>query len=276
MAGIASFIPELWAAKLLEHLDKAHVATAFVNREYEGEIRRMGDKVHINQIGGITVKTYNRAQDIADPDAIDTEKQTLTIDQAQYFNFYVNDIDEVQAAGALLDPATQRAAYAVSDKVDQYILTYLATQATAENTIELGAVTDPKKAYEALVKIRTAFAKANVPTGTWQAAVDPAFVGLLLQDDRFVKAGIGEQYSNLQNGFVGRAAGINIFESNNVAEGSVIAAPAFATTFAEQLVEVEAYRPEKKFANAVKGLDVYGIKTLYPEAIIKATFTIGE
>lgn len=274
--AITTFIPELWAAKLLEHLDKAHIATAFVNREYEGEIRRMGDTVHINQIGDITVKSYTRNTDIAAPDLLDTTKQDLVINQAKYFNFALDDLDKVQAAGELLDPATQRAAYAINDTVDSFIFTYLASQATEGNTIALGTVTDPKKAYEALVKIRTAFAKANVPTGTWQAAADPAFIGLLLQDDRFVKAGIGEQYSALQNGYVGRAAGINIYESNNVAEGSVIAAPAFATTFAEQIVEVEAYRPEKRFADAVKGLDVYGIKTLYPATIIKATFTIGE
>ena len=38
-----------------------------------------------------------------------------------------------------------------------------------------------------------------------------------------------------------------------------------AVTFAEQISEVEAYRPEKRFADAVKGLHLYGAKVVYPD-----------
>ena len=271
--AVTSFIPELWSARLLAHLDKAHVATAFTNRDYEGEIRQAGDTVHINMLGNITVKSYTKNTDIEGPEALSTEDQTLVIDQLKYFNFQVDDVDKVQAAGALLDPATERAAYALNDICDAFIFSYLASAAGKELT--LGSVTDVKTAYAALVAIRTAFVKANVPSGTWQVAVDPTFAGFLLQDDRFVKAGIDAQYGNLQNGFIGRAAGIDVYESNNITAGSLIAAPAFACTFAEQILEMEAYRPEKRFADAVKGLHVYGIKATYPECIIKGTFTDG-
>lgn len=37
-----------------------------------------------------------------------------------------------------------------------------------------------------------------------------------------------------------------------------------AVAFAEQISEVEAYRPEKRFADAVKGLHLYGAKIVYP------------
>ena len=105
----------------------------------------------------------------------------------------------------------------------------------------------------------------------------PDFMALLLQDDRFVKAGTDAGEARLQNGFVGRAAGFDIYESNNVYStqtyGTVIAAPAFATTFAEQIVETEAYRLEKRFADGVKGLDVYGAKVVQPNAIGELIFT---
>ena len=271
--AVTSFIPELWSARLLAHLDKAHVATAFTNRDYEGEIRQAGDTVHINTLGNITVKSYTKNTDIEGPEALSTEDQTLVIDQLKYFNFQVDDVDKVQAAGALLDPATQRAAYALSDTADAFIFNYLAS--AAKKQITLGSVTNVNTAYAALVAIRTAFVQANVPSGTWQVAVDPVFSSFLLKDERFVKAGIDAQYGNLQNGFIGRAAGMDIYESNNVGSGKIIACPAFACTFAEQILEMEAYRPEKRFADAVKGLHVYGIKATYPECIIKGTFTDG-
>jgi hypothetical protein len=40
-----------------------------------------------------------------------------------------------------------------------------------------------------------------------------------------------------------------------------------AIAFAEQLNEVEAYRPEKRFADAVKGLHLYGAKVVFPDEI---------
>ncbi len=47
-----------------------------------------------------------------------------------------------------------------------------------------------------------------------------------------------------------------------------------AATYAEQIVSIEAYRPEKRFADAVKGLHVYGAKVVDKAqlACLKATF----
>ena len=42
-------------------------------------------------------------------------------------------------------------------------------------------------------------------------------------------------------------------------------------TFAQQILKTEAYRPEKRFADAVKGLHVYGAKVLRPQVVAVAT-----
>lgn len=41
-----------------------------------------------------------------------------------------------------------------------------------------------------------------------------------------------------------------------------------AIAFAEQLSEIEAYRPEKRFSDAVKGLHLYGAKVVYPNEFV--------
>jgi hypothetical protein len=41
-----------------------------------------------------------------------------------------------------------------------------------------------------------------------------------------------------------------------------------AIAFAEQLSEIEAYRPEKRFADAIKGLHLYGAKVVYPNEMV--------
>ena len=44
-------------------------------------------------------------------------------------------------------------------------------------------------------------------------------------------------------------------------------------SFAEQLVELEAYRLEKNFSDGLKGLHVYGAKVTQPDglAVLKCT-----
>ena len=48
-----------------------------------------------------------------------------------------------------------------------------------------------------------------------------------------------------------------------------------ATTYAEQIVKTEGYRPEKSFKDAMKGLNVYGAKVTMGDAIAVATVTFG-
>ena len=88
--------------------------------------------------------------------------------------------------------------------------------------------------------------------------------------------GTGFNQAILQNGLVGEAAGFQIHLSNNVpstsgAKSKVVAGTNQAGSFAEQLVELEAYRLEKNFSDAVKGLHVYGAKVVQPKALAVLT-----
>ena len=125
--------------------------------------------------------------------------------------------------------------------------------------------------YENIVKMRTLLDKANVPTTGRTIVVPPEVYALLLLDDRFAKSGSDSGQNALLNGMVGRVAGFDVFMSNNCVSGTdggsgstayfvITAQVAAATTYAEQIIKTEAYRMEKRFADAVKGLHVYGAK----------------
>ena len=279
--SVATFIPTLWEARLLANLDNEHVATNFVNRDYEGEIKQKGDKVKVNSIGDITVKKYTKGTDIDDPEDLTTEDQDLIIDQADYFNFAVNDVDKVQAAGTLMDKAMQRASYGLSESSDAFIFKTMASGAklkvrSASDATELTST----NAYAILVDIKTAMDKKNVPKSGRKIAVPPEMEGLLLLDPRFVATGSQNAEGRLANGLIGRAAGFDIYVSNNLPlTGGVytmIAAVPMATSYAEQIVETKAYEPEKSFADAVKGLQVYGAKVFYPYCICAAYVKFPE
>lgn len=273
--AFTNFIPEVWSARLLEHLDNVHVYSALLNRDYEGDIRAYGDTVHINQIGDIAINDYT-GEDLAAPEELDSTMMELKIDQAKYFNFQVKDIDNAQSNPKVVDAAMQRASYNINDVIDNYLAGLLLAGVKSESTITAKTLTSAN-AYDYLVDLGVLLNEHNVPMlGRW-VVIPPWFHGLLLKDERFVGNGTGYNQAILQGGWVGDAAGFRIHLSNNVPENagsySVIAGTNAAGSFAEQLVELEAYRLEKNFSDGLKGLHVYGAKVTQPDglAVLKCT-----
>lgn len=268
-SNFKNFIPTIWAARLLANLDKSLVALQFVNRDYEGEILQYGDTVKINQLGNITIKDYD-GSDIDDPEELDSKQQTLTIDQAKYFNFAVKDVDKAQANVNLLDGSMQRAAYAMADVVDQDIFSVMVNEAKHKH----GAVAKPievdvSNAYDLLVDLGVLLDEKNVPKMGRKVCLPPWYLGLLSKDPRFTK-----DMSILANGVVeGATVGrFKLLSSNNLKTGAgdifhVPAGTDQATSFANQIVETEAYRPEKNFSDAVKGLCVWGRKVVQQDCL---------
>lgn len=247
--AFTNFIPEVWSARLLEHLDNVHVYSALLNRDYEGDIRAYGDTVHINQIGDIAINDYT-GEDLAAPEELDSTMMELKIDQAKYFNFQVKDIDNAQSNPKVVDAAMQRASYNINDVIDNYLAGLLLAGVKSGSTITAQTLTSAN-AYDYLVDLGVLLNEHNVPMlGRW-AVIPPWFHGLLLKDERFVGNGTGYNQAILQGGWVGDAAG----------------------SFAEQLVELEAYRLEKNFSDGLKGLHVYGAKVTQPDglAVLKCT-----
>nr|DAQ58319.1 MAG TPA: Major capsid protein [Caudoviricetes sp.] len=287
--AVTTFIPELWSARLLYALEKSHVATNLVNRNYQGMITNVGDTVHINSIGAITVKDYTKNTDMDAPEALTTTDQSLVINQAKSFNFQVDDVDNVQAAGDLVDTAMGRAAYALADVSDAFLLKTIAGGAATGNIV--GAASAPialtsSNVYENIVKLRTKLDKANVPNTGRTLVVPPEVYALLLLDDRFAKSDAAAGQNALLNGEVGRVAGFTVFMSNNVNTGTgtdtgktpyfeVTAQVETATTYAEQIIKTEAYRMEKRFADGVKGLHVYGAKVTDGAQIAKLICSVA-
>jgi hypothetical protein len=48
-----------------------------------------------------------------------------------------------------------------------------------------------------------------------------------------------------------------------------MAGHSIATSYAEQIVDVQTFKPEKRFGDAVKGLHVYGAKVLRAQNLAK-------
>lgn len=278
--AITRFRPQIWSAQLLVSLKKTMVygGPGIVNRDYEGEISAAGDTVKITSISRPTIGTYVPNVTKITPEQLTDAQRNLVIDQSKYFAFEVDDVDARQAKGNVMPEAMNEAAYALADVADQYIASLYTGVATANNlgTISVTAAT-PTDAYDkVLVPLKVTLDDANVPTNGRYVVVPPWFHGRLLLDSRFIKINEAGTSEGLRNGMVGRAAGFDILLSNNAPNPSgddyvVQAGTPMAISYAEQINKTEAYRPQDSFADAVKGLHLYGAKLTRPEAIAVAT-----
>lgn len=271
------FIPTVWASRLLTALEKSLIygQADVCNRDYEGEIREAGNTVKIASIGDVEIGTYTKDEDIAEATALTDEDQTMVIDQQKYFNFYVDSIDRAQQNVNVLDEAMRRSAWALKDTADSYLAGVIVDAVASGNKI--GSVTTPKvptkdDAYEYLVDLGVLLDESNVPLDGRFVVVPAWFHGLLLKDERFIKAGTRRSDATLANGEVGSAAGFSIMKSNNVPNVSgekykIVAGHSMATTYVEQVLDLQTYKPEKRFGDAVKGLHVYGAKVVRPTAL---------
>ncbi len=272
-----TFIPTVWAARLLTALEKSLVygQTNVSNRDYEGDIREAGNTVKIASVGDVTIGDYAKNTDINDPEILTDSEQSLLIDQSKYFNFYVDSVDRAQQNVNILDESMRRSAWALREKADTYLAVVMDTAVPAGNKI--GSITTPKvptkdDAYEYLVDIGVLLDESDTPIEGRFVIVPAWFHGLLLKDERFVKAGTFRSDGVLANGEVGEAAGFRILKSNNVpnttaAKYKIIAGHSIATAYVEQVVDLQTYKPEKRFGDAVKGLHVYGARVVRPNAL---------
>jgi hypothetical protein len=274
--AITKALPQVWSGAIKAALLDAHVfgAAGVVNRDYEGDVADYGVSVKVISLNPVAIKAYTKNATIAVPDVLTDAETILTIDQAQYFNFSVDDIDQAQTRPKLFGEATRLAAWGLRDVSDTYIAAQMKAGGTSTIANVTGLTATPGKAYDALVDLSAKFNTLNVPTDGRFAICDPSFYAVILKDDRFLHAtAVGDAI--LANGVVGRAAGFTLMVSNNMPAGGVgppqrycvIAGTSIGYSFVEQLLRTEAYRPDGLFADALKGLYVYGGKTMYPEAV---------
>ena len=276
--SVDRFVPSLWAATLLENLNDAHVAVNLCNRNYEGDISQSGDTVRITSIGRVTIDNYVKNSTSISPETLDDSQQVLTIDQAKYFAFQVDDVDarQVRDDGALMDVAMRDAAWGLGDAADTSVLAAMQSQGATGNA--LGALTigtGNVDAYENIVDLAVKLDENNVPrSGRW-CIIPPWYHGWLQKNANFVSYGTQANREDLENGIIGAAAGMRIVVSNNLPSAStgrnyVIAGHEMGVTYAEQINSVEAYRQESAFSDAVKGLHLYGYKITRPYVLANA------
>ena len=268
------FIPQIWSQKLNQMLEKNCVMLQCVNRNWEGDIKNQGDTVKIITPADVTVSTLT--SDNIEYSALTPTSQDLVIDQKKFFAFKIDDVAQVQSNADIMEAHLTNAKRAIEEVQDAHLLG-LHTDVLTANTVgseDSPIVLDKSTIYEQFVKLSLALKNSDaVHAGVkpW-VVINPNIEAYLLQSPEFISAyKVGDE--TLREGSIGRIAGMDVLVSTNLTDVDgkyyVLAGTNEAITFASQLAKIESLRDKDSFSDLVRGLYLYGAKTVQPKALAK-------
>lgn len=296
-----TFIPTVWNANLMRELEGKYVLAKHTYRAFEGQVAEQGDSVRFFGVGRPTIhettvptgkRTLHRS--LPDPEEIENTTITMPIQQIRHYNYTVGDIDKLQMKwdGRVISAYQQETADELASSVDKYLgqtvfpkapvfSNSFAVASTKIITVTAGdsdATADTKKqnALELLDDIVQKARENNISDTTkLYVAVSPKIEKIMRQ--RLISISTdnvvlieGKEYLKYYN--------LYIEWSNNLYSDTdyelLTVRTDRAVGFAHPHTHVEPYRPEKGFADAIKGFILFDAMILRPKEIFIAKVTV--
>lgn len=302
-----TFIPTIWSGKLNVKFYAASTFADICNRNWEGEIKNVGDKVIINNIPSLVINDYVVGQNLnyqtPAPNTIE-----MVVDRAKYFGFNVADVLEYQSQPDLMDMFSNDASEQMRTVIDSTCIYRTFNQGSSANrganagvksqAINLGTDAAPVQLTASTVlgkilEMAAVLDEQNIPDDRW-LVIDPLTRTLLLQSNLAQAYITGDATSPVRNGMIGKIDRFRIYVSNQLptaaanatvwtsGDGSetstvattnankrraIIAGHNSAISFAAQMTKTEKLRNPTDFGDLVRGLNVFGHKVTKPEAL---------
>ena len=254
--AVTNFIQSIWSKKIQDDLELKTKLVQNCLRDYEGDVKQAGS-VKILGVGEPTIGAYDGSKDINIEEMAD-KGQMLTIDQANYFAFYVDDVNQAQSVPGLKEKYQEKAVHGLAVARDTYVANLIkgVANATPATNLTMEAVKDAID--KAIVALRERnFDEEGV------IEISPAVYNV------FKNCLITLSTNNpelIAKGVVGKYDDFDVVMSNNLAKDSTHVYCDIrgkkAIAFAGQINEVEALRAEKRFKDIVRGLDTFGSKVI--------------
>lgn len=260
--AVTNFIQTIWSKKIQDDLELKTKLVQNCLRDYEGDCKYAGS-VKILGVGEPTIGTYNSSTDITIEEMSD-KGQLLNIDQANYFAFYVDDVNQAQSVPGLKEKYQEKAVHGLAVARDTYVaglIKGVTSNVTTSTNLTREAV---KIAIDAaIVALRERnFDEEGV------IEITPAVYNLF-KNELITLSTNNPEY--IKRGIVGMYDGFEVMMSNNMAKDTSGSSTKYAycdvrgkkaIAFAGQINEVEALRAEKRFKDIIRGLDTFGAKVI--------------
>ncbi len=262
----ANFKPTIWSHFIQTELEKRCKLVEDCNRQFEGEAR-LGGRVKILGAVAPDIFDYDASAGMSTPQTIDGCSIFLDVDQAKAFNFMVEDLDKLQGNPALMPVILEEASRKMAAARDRYVALLAREGTFSIASTKVATAADAKKLVDsALLQLREHDVEVSDQVSI---TVSPFFYQLLRDALTELKTNNDEL---IARGVVGMYDCARVILSNNLyndgTDDYLLVRTNKAIAFASAIDETEAYRPEKYFSDAIKGLNVFGGRVVRPRELV--------
>lgn len=266
-----NFIETVTAAKIERDLERICVFAEDCNRNYEGIVKKRGDSVRILGVGKPTITdSVDKNITLSDAEDVEDTSVVMNINRIAYYNYKVGDIDKHEMTpDGLMETLRMETSEGLANKVDQFIAG-LANDKLAKLDAAAAYQVTKDNVLEKIDTALTALYENDVAQNTKVTlTVSPKFYQIL----KTAYVALDTNNSNmLKNGKVGMYGNVTVKMSNNIyksgGDEKIMLRTDRAVAFVHPMTHVEPYRPEKAFADAVKGFILYDGKIVRPKELI--------
>ena len=276
-----NFQPMVWAAGIERALERLCVFAEDCNRKYEGTVNEKGESVKILGVGKPTIRTLDRKNasgNIVGAEEIEDTSVIMPINQIRYFNYMVGDIDKAQGVNGIMDALSEETSEGLANSVD----TYIADLAKDSNVIKATSTVQTVVANETTTSgqiyvldlldtaIQKLYENDVSPSTEIVCTISPRFWKLFKR--AYIKLD-SDNSKMIKNGKVAMYGNVTIKMSNNVAKDAsgndlIMMRTKRAIAYVQPKTHTEPYRPENKFADAVKGYILFDAKVVRPKEMV--------
>ena len=307
-----TFIPTIWSGKLNAKFYATTVFGEIANTNYEGDIKNIGDKVVINNIPSVTINDYTvgntLSYEVPAPNKIELDISKAKYfgvnvsdvleyqSQPKLMDMFTNDaakqmainIDTDLLKNSMDTVAAKNRGTTAGVRSGSFNLGGAGTGAATDAGALLSLSTS--NIVSTITSMASVLDEQNVPDTDRFLVISPAVRNLLMGSNLQQAYLTGDSQSILRNGKIGTIDRFTIYVSNLLptaaadknfdgttntgatARKCIVAGHTTAISFASQIAKVESLQNPNDFGTLVRGLNIYGYKTIKPESLVIAQY----
>ncbi len=273
---VRGFIPELYDASVNRTLEDNLVLPKICKAPIKAPIKEYGDTVYFTDLADPTISDYTgtlTAEDLQD------SQVAMLIDKTKTFAFKVKDVDQLMANLDVKGSQSQRAAYALKDKIERDVFQNVGADANAGTA--LSATITSANAISQVSELARQLYENNVQESNMFMLIPPwLMIKLKIAGISF---SINEGLNGTGGMFWTKELGFETYVTNTVYNAgtqatpvsSVLAGSFQAIGYADKTLVTRSIELSASRATQLDGGRIYGYRVIKPRELAKGTFTFG-